>query len=167
MRVYACAGFLKIQIMYRLITEISQRCYETANRRGKDTSCVGCLKYLHTELGEYWKAVETDKIAPNINDLVQQATELPDDEFTALYAEKMHNTTTDELADILIVAASWYEAAKRDTDGEFAPAKSLDVMLLSGAIHFVFDRTNCDPADIELVRQVVNLKMRYNETRND
>lgn len=100
-------------------------------------------------------------------DLVQQATGLSDEDFTAFYSEKIHNTTTDELADILIVAASWYEAAKIDDGDDFNPGKSLDVLLLSGAIHFVFDRTNCDPADIELVRQVVNLKMRYNETRND
>lgn len=153
--------------MYRLITEISQRCHQTATKRGKDTSCVGCLKYLHTELGEYWKAVEAGKIAPDMADLVQQATGLSDEDFTAFYSEKIHNTTTDELADILIVAASWYEAAKIGDGDDFNPGKSLDVLLLSGAIHFVFDRTNCDPADIELVRQVVNLKMRYNETRND
>lgn len=114
--------------MYDLINNISKRCHDAATKRGKDTSCVGCLKYLHTELGEYWDA--------------------------------------DELADVLIVAASWIQAAKLAEGDDFQPNRSLDVVLASGAVQFVCGQITC-AQDLEELRQVVNLKMRYNETRND
>lgn len=90
--------------MYKLISEIAERCHTAATKRGKDTSCVGCMDYLRVELAEYWKAVEKGANVPNFNETTAKATELSDEDFNALYGEKIHNTTTDELADILIVA---------------------------------------------------------------
>lgn len=98
--------------MYKLISEIAERCHTAATKRGKDTSCVGCMDYLRVELAEYWKAVEKGANVPNFNETTAKATELSDEDFNALYGEKIHNTTTDELADILIVAATWLHAAQ-------------------------------------------------------
>lgn len=97
--------------MYKLISEIAERCYNAATNRGKDTTCVGCMDYLRVELTEYWNAVEKSANVPNFNETTAKATELSDEDFNALYGEKIHNTTTDELADILIVAATWLHAA--------------------------------------------------------
>lgn len=166
MRVYACAGFLKNSNMYRLINEIAERCHTAATKRGKDTSCLGCMRYLAVELSEYWKAVENGAYVPNFDETINQAAQLSDEDFNALYAEKIHNTTTDELADILIVAASWYYATKAAEGESFKPEKSIDVMLLSGAVQFICGRIT-GPRDLEELQAVVNLKMRYNETRND
>lgn len=73
---------------------------------------------------------------------------------------------TDELADILIVAATWLWEAKAEAGGNFQPGRSIDVMLLTGAVQFVCGQM-ADQHDIERLRTVVNLKMRYNELRKD
>ena len=57
------------------------------------------MDYLRVELAEYWKAVEKGANVPNFNETTAKATELSDEDFNALYGEKIHNTTTDELAD--------------------------------------------------------------------
>ncbi len=152
--------------MYKLISEIAERCHTAATKRGKDTTCVGCMDYLRVELAEYWKAVEKGANVPNFNETTAKATELSDEDFNALYGEKIHNTTTDELADILIVAATWLHAAQLAGGGDFQPEKSIDVMLLGGAVQFICGRIT-GPVDLDELRTVVNLKMRYNETRND
>lgn len=152
--------------MYKLISKIAERCHATATKRGKDTSCAGCANYLRVELAEYWKAVENDANVPYFNETTAKATALPDAEFTALYAEKIHNTDVDELADILIVAATWLHAAKLAGGKDFNPDKSMDVLMLSGALVFASRQTR-SVAELERLRTVVNLKMRYNETRND
>lgn len=152
--------------MYKLISKIAERCHTTATKRGKDTSCDGCANYLRVELAEYWKAVENDANVPYFNETTAKATALPDKEFTALYADKIHNTDVDELADILIVAATWLHAAKLAGGEDFNPEKSIDVLLLSGALVFASRQTR-SVAELERLRTVVNLKMRYNETRND
>lgn len=76
------------------------------------------------------------------------------------------NTAADELADILIVAATWLWEAKAEAGGDFKPERSIDVMLLSGAVQFVCGRM-ADRHDIERLRKMVNLKMRFNELRKD
>lgn len=70
------------------------------------------------------------------------------------------------LADILIVAATWLWEAKTEAGGNFQPGRSIDVMLLTGAVQFVCGQM-ADQHDIERLRTVVNLKMRYNELRKD
>lgn len=152
--------------MYKIINDIAKRCHTSATKRGKDTSCVGCLQYLAVELREYWDAVDKGRNVANLPELVKEASELPDDKFNALYAAKIHNTAADELADILIVAASWIHAAKLADGDDFQPNRSMDVLLASGAINFVCGQITC-LQDMEAVKAIVNLKMRYNETRND
>ena len=152
--------------MYDLINNISKRCHDAATKRGKDTSCVGCLQYLAVELREYWDAVDKGRYVADFGETVKEANALPDDKFNALYAEKIHNTATDELADILIVAASWIHAAKLADGDDFQPNRSMDVMLASGAVNFVCGQIT-GAQDLEALRVIVNLKMRYNETRND
>lgn len=163
---FAPARVFKNPIMYKLISDIAERGYNSATKRGKDASCLGCMQYLAVELAEYWKAVENDAYVPNFNETTAKATELSDEDFNALYAEKIHNTITDELADIVIVAATWLHAAKLAGGDNFQAEKSIDVMLLSGAVQFVCGRIT-GPVDLEELRTVVNLKLRYNETRND
>lgn len=152
--------------MYKLINDIAKRCHASATKRGKDTSCVGCLQYLAVELREYWDAVDKGRYVADFGETVKEANALPDDKFNALYAEKIHNTATDELADILIVAASWIHAAKLADGDDFQPNRSMDVMLASGAVNFVCGQIT-GAQDLEALRVIVNLKMRYNETRND
>lgn len=152
--------------MYKLISEIAKRCHAAAVKRGKDTSGLGCMRYLAVELSEYWNAVDNARDIPDFDETTAKATELSDEDFNALYSEKIHNTTTDELADILIVAASWYYTAQQADGDNFKPERNTDVMLLSGAIQFICGRIT-GPSDLHTLREVVNLKMRYNETRND
>lgn len=152
--------------MYKLISEIAKRCHAAAVKRGKDTSGLGCMRYLAVELSEYWNAVDNARNIPDFDDTTAKATGLSDEDFNALYSEKIHNTTTDELADILIVAASWYYTAQQADGDNFKPERNTDVMLLSGAIQFICGRIT-GPRDLNELRAVVNLKMRYNETRND
>lgn len=152
--------------MYKLISEIAKRCHAAAVKRGKDTSGLGCMRYLAVELSEYWNAVDNARNIPDFDETTAKATGLSDEDFNALYSEKIHNTTTDELADILIVAASWYYTAQQADGDNFKPERNTDVMLLSGAIQFICGRIT-GPRDLNELRTVVNLKMRYNETRND
>lgn len=132
--------------MYKLIHSIAERSHATAVKRGQDVSTFGCIAALRTEQQEYWQAV--DKGA----------------EFTALYEAKIHNTASDELADILITAATWLHTAETGGGEDFDPDRSIDVMLLSGAVQFVCNRITGN-ADVERVQLVTNMKLRFNELR--
>ena len=134
--------------------------------RGKDTTGVGCIQSLRMELREYWKATDRGTETPEFDEIIAQAGKLSDEDFAAVYGAKIHNTATDELADILIVAATWLWEAKTEAGGNFQPGRSIDVMLLTGAVQFVCGQM-ADQHDIERMRTVVNLKMRYNELRKD
>ena len=134
--------------------------------RGKDTTGVGCIQSLRMELREYWKATDRGTETPEFDEIIAQAGKLSDEDFAAVYGAKIHNTATDELADILIVAATWLWEAKTEAGGNFQPGRSIDVMLLTGAVQFVCGQM-ADQHDIERLRTVVNLKMRYNELRKD
>lgn len=118
------------------------------------------------ELREYWKATDRGAETPEFDEIITQAGKLSDEDFAAYYGAKIHNTATDELADILIVAATWLWEAKTEAGGNFQPGRSIDVMLLTGAVQFVCGQM-ADQHDIERLRTVVNLKMRYNELRKD
>ena len=152
--------------MYSYIKSISKRCHRSATQRGKDTSCVGCLKYLHGELGEYWRACDEGCVPYNIEALAEQVMELPREEYIAYYDDHIHNTTLDELADILITAASYYEAARLAEDSKDLSGRTLDEMIINGAVHFIYEQIK-SPADMAQLRQVLLLKMLYNELRND
>lgn len=152
--------------MQEILLTIAERCHTAATRRGKDTTGVGCIKSLRIELGEYWKAADRSAETPEFDEIIEKTDKLSDEDFTAYYEANLHNTAADELADILIVAATWLWEAKAETGGDFKPERSIDVMLLSGAVQFVCGRM-ADRHDIERLRKVVNLKMRFNELRKD
>lgn len=152
--------------MHDLLFNIAERCHTAATRRGKDTTGVGCIKSLRIELGEYWKAADRSAETPEFDEIIEKTDKLSDEDFTAYYEANLHNTAADELADILIVAATWLWEAKAEAGGDFKPERSIDVMLLSGAVQFVCGRM-ADRHDIERLRKMVNLKMRFNELRKD
>lgn len=152
--------------MQEILLTIAERCHTAATRRGKDTTGVGCIKSLRIELGEYWKAADRSAETPEFDEIIEKTDRLSDEDFTAYYEANLHNTAADELADILIVAATWLWEAKAEAGGDFKPERSIDVMLLSGAVQFVCGRM-ADRHDIERLRKMVNLKMRFNELRKD
>lgn len=137
-----------------------------AEKRGKDASCLGCFKYLQGELAEYWAAYDAGRTADNISDLIAQAAGLSPEDFVAMYDAKIHNTTIDELADILITSASWYEAAYRANEGVMVKDRTIDQLIINGAVHFIYGRVQ-SPHDMATLRQVVYLKMLYNGLRKD
>ena len=150
--------------MYNLISTIAERCYASATKRGKDTSSLGCIHALGVEQQEYWQAVDKGAEVADIRVLSAEANKLPDAEFSALYEAKIHNTASDELADILITAATWLHTAETGGGEDFDPDRSIDAMLLSGAVQFVCNRITGN-ADVERVQLVTNLKLRFNELR--
>ena len=152
--------------MYEILLQIADRCHAAATMRGKDTTGVGCIKSLRLELSEYWKAADRGAEVPEFDEIIEKAGKLSDEDFAAFYEAKIHNTAADELADILIVAATWFWEAKTEAGGTFQPGKSIDVMLLSGAVQFVCGQIT-DKHDAERLRKVVNLKMRFSELRKD
>lgn len=152
--------------MYNLISTIAERCHASATKRGKDTSSLGCIQALGVEQREYWEARDNGAEVGDIRVLDAEANKLSDADFVALYEAKIHNTASDELADVLITAATWLHAAKLEGGEDFDADRSLDVMLLSGAVQFVCGRIT-SPADVERLQIVTNLTMRYNELRED
>lgn len=152
--------------MQEILLTIAERCHTAATRRGKDTTGVGCIKSLRIELGEYWKAADRSAETPEFDEIIEKTGKLSDEDFAAYYEANLHNTAADELADILIVAATWLWEAKAEAGDDFKPERSIDVMLLSGAVQFVCGRM-ADRHDIERLRKMVNLKMRFNELRKD
>ena len=130
--------------MYKLIHSIAERSHATAVKRGQ--------------------AVDKGAEVADIRVLSAEANKLPDAEFTALYEAKIHNTASDELADILITAATWLHTAETGGGEDLDPDRSIDAMLLSGAVQFVCNRITGN-ADVERVQLVTNLKLRFNELR--
>ncbi len=148
--------------MYNLIDQISARCYEAANKRGKNTSPRGCISSMGGELNEYWDAIDANKLS-RTEDVAAAEKATENDEFIKVYEASLHNTATDELADILITAATWIETAKRETFN-FQTERSLNVLLARGAVVFAGNRIN-NQDDVDLLFRVVYLKMKYNELR--
>lgn len=156
--------------MYKLITEISKRCHASATKRGKDTSCVGCIKYLRDELAEYWAAYDAGRTCENLRDIIVQAATLHYDKFVEFYDDHIHNTTVDELADILITAASYYEAVRLsladEGEDQQPQGRTIDELILNGAVRFVCSRV-LSPVDVNMLHWIVLCKMHYNDLRED
>lgn len=152
--------------MQEILLTIAERCHAAATKRGKDTTGVGCIQSLRMELCEYWKAADKATETPEFDEIIEQAGKLSDEDFAAYYGANLHNTATDELADILIVAATWLWEARAEAGDNFQPGRSIDAVLLTGAVQFVCGQMS-DQHDIERLRKVVNLKMRFNELRKD
>ena len=151
--------------MYNLISTIAKRCHASATKRGKDTSTLGCLLSLNDELTEYWAA--KDDARETSLEAIRAAEKIQDDtEFIEAYEKNLHNTVADELADVLIVAATWNASAAANNAENFKPERDVEVMLASGAISFICGQIG-GPRDVEMLRCMVNLKMRFNELRKD
>ena len=150
--------------MYKLIKEIAARSYESAKNRGKDVTCQGCKEYLGQELAEYWEAIHAEQDLGLWRRIITNAETMADSLFVAYYDAHIHNTATDELADILITAATWTRAAELAGGEHFRPDHSLDVILACGAVFFV-SRAVHSLYEAECLRRVVNLKLRYNDLR--
>lgn len=154
--------------MFRLINEIAQRAYDTATARGKDVSCCGCRQAVGTEQAEYWAAVDAGRTTP---DKEPEAAQIKDPKaFADFYEANLHNTEYDELADLLITSATWYYAARQAEGETFNPLRSADVILCTGAVAFVIDRITginqiATIRNAEKLRQIVNLKLRFNTLR--
>lgn len=151
---------------YKLIQDIAKRCYESAQRRGKDVSCEGCRKYVAVELAEYWRACRQGYEMTNADaQAINEAALIDDNTFIEVYDAYVHNTTIDELADLLIVAATWYEAVRRSVNG-MHPTECADVLFIEGVLAFIADVCTNDP-QAKSLHDIANLKMRYNELRQN
>lgn len=159
--------------MYRLIQSIAQCAHETAQKRGQDVSATGCMAAVGVEQKEYWQAIDEGHLLTDAARHIREAVDLLKDgpAFVEYYDAHLHNTEYDELADLVITAATWYYTAKDATDAEdFDATRSVDVMLASGVLCFVLDRISAatqmaTAINGDILRQVVNLKLRYNSLR--
>ena len=155
----------------KLITEIAERAYETAKRRGQDASALGCMAAAAAEQAEYWKAIDEGRLLKE--PALHEAKAMANTAFAAFaeyYEANIHNTDYDELADMVIIAATWFYSAKVSAGQDFDPARSIDVTLACGILDWVIDRiagATTMPAAIlaDKLRAVINLKLRFNELR--
>lgn len=150
------------------IETIGKRCREAAKRRGKDTTCLGCVRYLETELAEYWRAVDNDNLTPldAVSELFSLRVRLSDGAFVKIYDEKIHNTTLDELADLYITAATYLQEFKSVYGDDFRPMRSTDELLIQGTVDFAHSQVESRD-EIDGLRIVLSMKMEYNELRKD
>lgn len=150
-----------------LLLPIADRAYLCAKERGKDTSALTCLTASAAEISEYLRAAEAGRVTSS--DHIRKAESIWNaQKFTAFYDKHLHNTTLDELADVCLVSATWLCCAKiADTlDGvAFDPAKNFDAILANGPLTFVAEQL--DAVGTAELRAVINLKLRYNELRED
>lgn len=92
---------------------------------------------------------------------------LTDDEsFTEFYEVHLHNTAIDELADLLITAATMTHTAKLYGVKFMEINKSIFGILLYGVLEFVHSRL-VESHDDKYIDRIVRLKMRYNDLRKD
>lgn len=150
------------------IYKAAERCHGVAERRGKDTSALGCWKSLAAELREYWRAVDEGKSAGMLEYTLRFAEKLPDDSFVKLYEAQIHNTREDELADMLIVTATWQYTVV--TSGELdclSFGRSVDDIAAQGAVSFVEGQAARIDMDESALLLLLALKIRYNELRKD
>ena len=121
---------------------------------------------MTTELAEYWRACRQGyDISNNAAELLNEAALIDDNTFISVYDAYVHNTTIDELADLLILAATWYEAARRASKTT-VPTECADVLFIEGVLAFIADVCVNDP-QAKSLHEIANLKMRYNELRLD
>ena len=127
----------------------------------------GCQKYAAVELDEYWRAVRQGNYlsAEDALQLAAMYDAKDNDDFYQSYNICAHNTAIDELADLTIVAATWYEAVKRESCATGrGPQYFADLMFIDGVLAFVADRC-VNTTGCENLHTVVNMKMRFNELR--
>ena len=162
--------------MFRQLQQIAETAYNSAQHRGKDVSCIGCLSALREEQQEYFAAFDAEKHSNYTMEDIKQFNKLTKkEEVISYYDAKLHNTTYDELADIMLVAATWLNAARlaaQEAGEEFKPDRNYDVMLLMGAVAFVIDRINdVTPVltirNADKLRHIINAKIAYNFARKD
>ena len=137
--------------MLDFIKSISERCYNTAVRRGKDVTRDGCMLALMQEIKELKHAV-AHRSAINPSPLYARADQMSDADFMVTYNWLLHNTEADELADIIICIATSYHVDQDD-------------IALSYALDAVAGELTQNVR--EMAEQAVALKMRYNEIRKD
>ena len=137
--------------MLDYIKSISDRCYNTAVKRGKDVTRKGCMLALMQELKELRHAVAY-QLATNPSPLYARADLMSDAAFMASYNRLLHNTEADEIADVIITIATSYRVDPDD-------------ITLSYALDAVAGELTPDVR--EMAEQAVALKMRYNEIRQD
>lgn len=152
------------------LSNLSERCHACATRRGKDTSWDGCLTSIEEEQREYWNAQIYGiwgTRGRDIDDRIKKAESLTDDEsFTEFYDVHLHNTAIDELADLLITAATMTHTAKLYGVKFMEINKTIFGILLYGVLEFVHSRL-AESHDDKYIDRIVRLKMRYNELRKD
>lgn len=154
--------------MRKLITDIAERCHATATKRGKDTSRLGCVADLCGEAQEFWAAISDWRTIPYFNETINHIQDLSDNDFCVEYEMRIHNTDLDELADIVITAATWFQTIKQSEgyNAEYLFLENIDAYLISGALNFVANRI-AGPERLAQLYTIVRLKMRYNELRNN
>lgn len=151
----------------KFLQQIAERAYKAAYERGKNPNVATCIAALHSELREYWHAVDTGRECKRY--LTHVADSITDDaEFVEYYESNIHNTTWDELADLCIVSATWcyssYIATVQSGEQQWDPNRDLDVILCCGPLSFVL----CLVGDDWLTfGKAVHNKLRYNELRKD
>lgn len=137
--------------MLDFIKSISERCYNTAVKRGKDVTLDGCMHALLQEIKELEHAAARRSVADPFP-LYARADQLSDADFMVVYDFLLHNTESDEIVDIIITIATSYQVEP-------------DNITFSRALDAVTGELTQDVR--ELVEQTVSLKMRYNEIRKD
>ena len=123
------------------------------------------------EQAEYWDAIDKGRRldTKDVNE-AQTMANAAFASFAKYYENNIHNTDYDELADLVITAATWFYCAQESGGAAFLPTRSIDVTLASGILAFVIDRISGVTAlatiqNAETLRAVVNLKLRFNELR--
>lgn len=137
--------------MLDYIKSISERCYNTAVKRGKDVTRDGCMLALLQEIKELEHAA-AHRLVADPSPLYARADQLSDADFMVVYNWLLHNTEADEIADVIITIATSYHVYPDDN-------------IFSRALDAVTGELTPDVR--ELAEQAVALKMRYNEIRQD
>ena len=137
--------------MLDYIKSISERCYNTAVKRGKDVTREGCILALMQEFKELKHAVAHRSVA-DPSALYTLADQKSDADFMAAYILLLHNTVLDEVADVFITIATSFHVDQDD-------------IILTRAL----DAAKCKltPGKREMMEQAIALKMRYNDLRKD
>ena len=147
------------------LQEIAERAYRTAYDRGKQPNVPNCIIATHDELNEFWDAQDNGRKC-RYDDLKKAEGIKDNAEFVQYYEDKIHNTTWDELADLCIVSATWCYASYLATiqnEEKWDPNRDLDCVLCCGALSFVLSIIQ----DADVLRMAINLKLRFNELRED
>jgi hypothetical protein len=148
-----------------LIKPIAEACHATAVKRGKDTSFIGCTLAATEELAEYWAAIDAQKITVD-TDVITACNLIDDEEFMAYYEEHLHNTSGDEMADIVITAATWLGEARLSEGDDYQERRSIYTMFINGVMDFVADQVHGSES-AKILFTLIELKRRYNELRKD